>query len=227
MREILPYSSKMIRLSTLAVQGAALAAAWAIWKPLMQGLLPLALVYVLAAWIVAAGITLGTYLAVSVAPLSNLLAASWEDSPVAMWLVPGALLVASRPPLGAAAGLALVVNSTWLLASSRAPRGESIPARRRVRMKSGPLLFSYQQQPGYFSLAVLMTMVGALMLQAGIYALTAAGCHFVRSRDSHLDRDGGDAWRHGCERWSQCAVLGAKHCSDHSVDDHGDGCADT
>lgn len=163
--------SKMIRLSTLAVQGAAFVAAWGIWKPSAQVLLPLALVYVLATWIVAGGITLGTYLAVSLAPLSDLLAASWEDSAVAMWLVPGALLVASRSQLGAAAGLALVVNSTRLLASSRAPKGESIPARRRAGLKSGPLLFRYQQQPEYFSRAVIITMLGALVLQVGIYAL--------------------------------------------------------
>ena len=163
--------SQTIRLSTLAVQGAALAAAWAIWKPPAQGLLPLALVYVLATWMVAGGITFGTYLAVSLAPLSDLLAASWEDSAAAMWLVPGALLVASRAQLGAAAGLALVVNSMRLLASSRAPEGESIPVRRRTGLKSGPLLFSYQQQPEYFSRAVIITMLGALALQAGIYAL--------------------------------------------------------
>jgi hypothetical protein len=105
------------------------------------------------------------------APLSGLLAASWEDSAAAMWLVPGALLVASRSPLGVAAGLVLVVNSTRLLASSRAPKGESLPVRRRARLKSGPLLFSYQQQPENFSRAVIVTMLGALVLQAGIYAL--------------------------------------------------------
>jgi hypothetical protein len=79
----------------LLVQSAALVAGWAIWAPVGLGQLPLALFYVLSVWVVAGGILLGTYLAFSLSPLSDLLLEAWRASSNAMWLVPGALLVRS------------------------------------------------------------------------------------------------------------------------------------
>src|ERR1035441_5500352 len=95
-RKILPYGTRAIRLSILAVQTASLVAAWTIWNPKETGLLRPALVYVVAMWIVTGGITLWIYLAFSWAPFPDLLAASLRSSASAMWLVPGAPLLASR-----------------------------------------------------------------------------------------------------------------------------------
>jgi len=138
-----------------------------------MGLLRPALVYVLAMWIVAEGITLWIYLAFSLAPFPDLLAASLRSSASAMWLVPGALLLASRWQLEVAAGVAAVIGSTLLLASSRVPKGETIAKRRRhAHTESEPLLFRYQpDQPMYFSRQTVPTILGALALQTGIYAL--------------------------------------------------------
>jgi hypothetical protein len=93
-REMFRYGSKASRLLILAVQSMALVAGWAIWAPAALGQLRLALVYVLAVWILAGGITLWMYVAFSMAPFSDLLAASLRASESAMWLVPGALLLA-------------------------------------------------------------------------------------------------------------------------------------
>jgi hypothetical protein len=156
----------------LSLQVLALVAVWAVWNPPGLVLLRLALVYVLAAWIAAGGTTLWIYLAFSLAPFADLLAASGEASAAAMWLVPGMLLLASRSSLAVAAGLAAVINSTRLLASSRAPKGETIAARRRAHIHSAPPLFRYQaQQPAHFPRETAFTMFGALALQAGVCAL--------------------------------------------------------
>ena len=162
-----------MRLLILAMQCAALVAAWTIWNPKETGLLRPALVYVLAMWIVAGGITLWIHLAFSWAPFSELLAASLRSSATAMWLVPGALLLASRSQLAVALGVAAVIGSTLLLASSRVPKGETIAKRRRhAHTDSEPRLFRYQpEQPMYFSRQTAPTIFGALALQTGIYAL--------------------------------------------------------
>jgi len=156
----------------LAVQSTALVATWTIWKPSGLGLLRLALVYVLALWIVAEAITLWMYVAFSMAPFRDLLAGSLRASANAMWLVPGALLLATRSPVAAAVGLAAVINSARLLALSRAPKGGTIAARQRAARESEPLLFGYQlAQPVYFSRGTVPTILGALALQTGFYAL--------------------------------------------------------
>jgi hypothetical protein len=69
-------------------------------------------------------------------------------------------------------GLAAVVNSTRLLALSRAPKEETIAARRRDARESEPLLFRYQpEQPVYFSRETVPAMLGALAIETGVYAL--------------------------------------------------------
>jgi hypothetical protein len=160
------------RLLALAVQSAILIAVLAIWNPPWRGLLSLALAYVLAVWIVAEGITLWMYLAFSLEPFSDLVAASLRASAIAMWLVPGVLLMASRSQLAVSVGLAAVINSACLLASSRAPGGGTFPTRRPAAKGSEPLLFRYQSKRAvYFSWETAPTILGALVLQMGIYAL--------------------------------------------------------
>jgi hypothetical protein len=173
MHEVFQYGSKASRQLTLLVQSAALVAGWALWAPAGLGELRLALVYVLAVWIVAGGVTLGTYLAFSVAPFSELLVEAWLASANAMWLVPGALLLASRWPVAVAVGLAVVVNSTRLLVSSRPPKGEGIVRKRRAAGNpEPPRLFRYQPaQAVFFSKETVPPMLGALVLYTGVYAL--------------------------------------------------------
>jgi hypothetical protein len=169
--EMFRHGSTAVRLLILVVQSAALVAGWAIWGPAGLGQLQLALFYVLSVWIVAGGITFGAYLAFSLAPLSDLLAEAWRASANAMWLVPGALLLAARWPVAVAAGLVALINSTRLLVLSRAPKGQAIVGR-RAATESGPRLFRYQSaQPVLFSRERLPTMLGALALQTGVYAL--------------------------------------------------------
>ena len=161
-----------IRLLMLVSQGACLVAGWVIWAPAGLGQLQLALVYVLAVWVVFGGITFGAYLAFSLARLPDLLAEAWLASANATWLVPGALLLAARSPVAVACGVAVVINSTRLLMLSRAPKGETIEAHRRVARDSEPPLFRYQPaQPVFFSRETVPTVFGALALQTGVYAL--------------------------------------------------------
>ena len=166
--EIFHHGSKATRLVIMAVQSTALVAVWAIWDRAGLGLHALAIVYVLAVWTVAEWITLWLYVAFSLAPLSDLLAASLRTSASAMWLVPGALLLAARSPVAAAMGLWAVINSTRVLALSRAPKGETA-ARRRGSRESAHLLFRYQRE--YSSRERIPSILGALALQTGVYAL--------------------------------------------------------
>ena len=102
------------------------------------------------------------------APLSDLLAASLRASASAMWLVPGALLLAARSPVAVAVGLTAVIYSTRLLVLSRAPEGELVTAKRRAARESEPPLFRYQPES---SRKTVPTMLGAMALQTGVYAL--------------------------------------------------------
>ena len=164
--------SKVTRLLILVAQTAALVAGWVIWAPAGLGQLPLALVYVLAVWAVAGVITFGTYLAFSLAPLPAVLSGAWLASANAMWLVPGVLLLAARSPVAVALGLVAVINSTRLLVLNRAPEGPTLEATLRSRKDSEPRLFRYQPaQPVFFSRGTVSTMLGALALQTGVYAL--------------------------------------------------------
>jgi hypothetical protein len=165
--------SRAGRLFILAVQSAVLVAGWAIWGSAGLGQVHLALYYVLSAWVVVGGITLGRYVAFSLAPLADLLSEAWRASANGMWLVPGTLLLADRSPIAVVAGLALVIHSTRLLVLSRAPEGQAIIARRRAARESGPRLFGYQTaQPVLFSRERLPAMLGALALETGAFALT-------------------------------------------------------
>jgi hypothetical protein len=137
------------------------------------GPLRLALLYVLSMWIVAGGIILGIYLARSQASSSDLLAAAARVSASAMWLVPGALLLASRSQLAVGAGLLAVIGSTRMLAARLFPPGVAIRKRRRIRRETEPLLFRYQSEPrAYIWRQAGPAFLATLALQTGIYALS-------------------------------------------------------
>ena len=177
--DVFGYGSKAVRTLILTLQMAMLAAAWALFHPAGTGLLGWALLYVFLVWTVAGGITFGSYLAVSMAPFSDLLTASLGASANAMWLVPGVLALTTRSPLVAAIGVAVVINSTRLLVLNRPPKGKKLPVRRRhhrmeEREPEEAPLFGYQpEQTLSFSPEMLPGVAGALALQAGLYALAA------------------------------------------------------
>jgi hypothetical protein len=165
--------SKVTPLLLPALYSAVLVTTWAIRGLAEPGLLRLAFLYVLAMWIVAGGITLWIYLALSLASFSDLLAAAARASASAMWLVPGALLLASRSQLAVGAGLVAVIISTRLLASRLVPPGTTIRSRRRARRKTEPLLFRSQSEPRAYVLREAgPAILGTLALQTGIYALS-------------------------------------------------------
>jgi hypothetical protein len=81
-----------------------------------------ALMYVLVAWLVAAGIILLIYLAISVADFHQVL---WEAVGVAVhatWLIPAVLLVSTGSPLAVLAGVGLISIAVRLLISGHIPQ---------------------------------------------------------------------------------------------------------
>ncbi len=168
------YGSKSTRVLILVSQLAALAAAWTLLHPERTGVIKLALLYVLAVWAVSAVITFGSYLATSMAPLSDLLAVAARASSNAMWFVPGMLALTTRFPWLQAIGVAAIINTTRLLALNRPPRGKRAPVRRYRKSveedEEVEPVFQTRATPG-FSPETLPAMAGGLALQAGIYAL--------------------------------------------------------
>ncbi|MEO8592359.1 MAG: hypothetical protein ABI759_03480 [Candidatus Solibacter sp.] len=156
----------------LLVQISVLIAIWAGWGLPSAKFLGLALVYVLVVWTVAEGIMLFGYAAFSLAPFSDLLVDSLRASAVAMWFVPGLLLLGSGSRLAMFAGVAAVFTSARLLASSRAPKWEMIPVKQPPQQSHG-MLFGYpEKQSGFFSRRTVPTICAALALQAGVYSLS-------------------------------------------------------
>jgi len=175
-------SGAVSRWVVLSVQFALLLAVAAIWGPPSARLLGLALVYVLAVWIAAGGLMLFAYAAFSLAAISDLFLPAFGASLVAMWLVPGLLLLASHSYAGKFAGIAAIVISSRLLAASRPPRAENLLARQPAARQAPDLLFRYPQQKSDFWRRTAPAITGALALQFGLYelpggrpSLTAAG----------------------------------------------------
>jgi|SRR5271157_478357 len=134
-------------------------------------LLPTALLSVLLAWALAAGITVWVYAAVSLADIGALFFAAARASAPAMWLPPAMLLVTS-PWVGARlAGVLLVANTVRLLFSRRPP-GTRLRSRRRASHRAPvPIYLHSDPQPLLFWRETLPPVLGALAFQAGLYAL--------------------------------------------------------
>ena len=172
-RVIQQFRSNVTPLLLPALYGAALVTTWAIVGLPEPGLLKLALLYVLSMWIVVGAITLWIYLARSLASFSALLAAAARASASAVWLVPGALLLAFRSPLAVGAGLVAVIAGTGLLAARLVPPGARIRSRRRIRRNTEAILFRFQSAPPAYVLRQAgPAFVGTLALQTGVYALS-------------------------------------------------------
>src|SRR5437870_3166608 len=105
--------------------------AWLIWwkwipwqagRAAPGGLIGQALFFVLFSWACATGITLASFLAVSVDDLGDLFFAAVFASAPAMWLAPALLFLSTLNPLWMAVGLLLIANTVRLLVSCRAPQ---------------------------------------------------------------------------------------------------------
>jgi hypothetical protein len=94
------------------------------------------LLYVLMAWLVAAGIVLLIYLAISVADFHQVL---WEAVGVAVhatWLIPALLLVSTGSPLAVLAGVGLISIAVRLLLSGHIPQKGNL-VRRSPQIQEG------------------------------------------------------------------------------------------
>jgi hypothetical protein len=145
-------------------------------EPGMPWLIGSALVAVLLAWGLAAGITFWVYTAVSLAGFRDLLVAAVRASAPAMWFPPAMLLV-TAPQAGARlAGILLAANTARLLVSGRPP-GE--------RLRAG------EAAPG----SALTPFLGAFAFQAGLCALWL-----------EYPRSSAACFATGAAIWTRCSI---------------------
>jgi hypothetical protein len=129
-----------------------------------------ALLDVMASWLVAAGVILLIYLAVSVADFRDVFMETICLAVHATWLIPAILLISKRSPLPAAAGILLIANAVRLLFSGHIPqKGEN--------RRPGASLRELQPW-GILGAVTLQLGISALCLDhpflaAGLIALTA------------------------------------------------------
>ena len=156
-----------------AAQWVALAAVCVARPPWITGLARLSLLYVAVAWIAVGLPLLGWYASSSMARFSQILRAAMRTAAGAMWLVPGVLLLASPKGVLVALGVAVVMFSARTVALGRVPQGEAIPRRkRRHRRAQVPVeVGSMVQRQSHFARETGPSMLAALALQAGLYAL--------------------------------------------------------
>jgi hypothetical protein len=154
-----------------------------------------ALVPVLLAWGLAAGITLFVYTAVSLADFGDLLAAAARASAPAMWL-PAAMLLVTAPQTGVrVAGVLLVANTVRLLFSRRPP-GERLRAGRPANQRASLPFYLYSdRQPLLFWSETLPPVLGAFAFQAGLYALWVA-----------YPRSAAACFAFGAAIWTRCSI---------------------
>lgn len=128
-----------------------------------------ALTLVLAAWLVAAAIAFGVFLATSYDRLTDVARAAFRAAVPAMWLVPAALLAASSSKAAAGIGLLLLGNAVRLLFSTRPPHKVAAPSARKLVPKATLLL------EDTFAQETLPVIAGAVLLQVGIAAALLGG----------------------------------------------------
>jgi hypothetical protein len=93
-----------------------------------------ALLDVMASWLVAGGVILLIYLAVSVADFRDVFMETICLAVHATWLIPAILLISKRSPLPATAGILLIANAVRLLFSGHIPqKGENRRPGSRLR----------------------------------------------------------------------------------------------
>jgi hypothetical protein len=134
-----------------------------------------AVLFVLAAWVIAGFLTFFAFLAVSLDDLGDVAWTAIRGSAPAMWIVPAAMLLQFPERAAAWAALALLAGAVCLLAAQRAPRRISAYA-----VEAAPALPMFQlPRPRRGSL--FPVVLGAVALQVGLacsyadYRIAAAG----------------------------------------------------
>jgi len=131
-----------------------------------------AVVYMLAAWICAFGVTLWAFLAVSLDRFQDLFTAAVSGSIHAMWFVPG-MLLASAPvtPLAAGGGLLMMANAARLLVANPPPQKRMLS---RQAVRGAYRLFGDSVVLGEFvARDTCPALTGAFLIQAGWFGAWA------------------------------------------------------
>lgn len=121
-----------------------------------------AVLFVLAAWVVTAFLTMVAFLTVSLDDLGDVVWAAVRGSAPAMWIAPAVLLLAFPNRAAECAALVLIAAAVSLLAGQRAPR--RLAAEDVSTDPSPPLFQQPRPQRGYLFPVIL----GALALQVGL-----------------------------------------------------------
>ena len=128
-----------------------------------------ALTLVLAAWLVAAAIAFGVFMATSYDRLNDVARAAFRAAVPAMWLAPAVLLATSSSKAAVAFGLLILANAVRLLFSARPPHKVAAPSARRPVPRATLLL------EDAFAHETLPVIAGAVLLQVGITAALLGG----------------------------------------------------
>jgi hypothetical protein len=136
-----------------------------------------ALLYVLAAWLVAAGMILLIYLAISVADFHRVF---WEAVGAAVhatWLIPAVLLVSTGAPLAVLAGVGLISIAIRFLISGHIPqKGNLVRRAPQIReVQKWGILGAMLFQLGVAALLVDKPYLAAVFGAVSVTIWTAAG----------------------------------------------------
>ena len=165
----------------LLLQGVAQAGAiWLLaaeWAPLNAGESPLRLIggaflYMLLTWACAFGMTLWTYVVISLDDLFDLAIAALRASVYATWFVPAMLLVMPPAvPVVVALGIVIMVNAARLVVANPPPQRRLLSRR---ALKAGHRLFGESAvKRGFLSKDTSPALLGAFCLQLGSFAVWA------------------------------------------------------
>jgi len=138
------------------------------------------LLYAGGTWLVAAGLTLGAFLAVSVDDLRDVAKAAAIGAIPGLWVAPGILLLDHEGALSTGIGLILIGAAVAFLLGQRAPhRLRQRPVREH---RPEPVLFGDASLPSGLPGVLLFEVLGTLSVQAAIWlaynrhSYSAAGC---------------------------------------------------
>jgi hypothetical protein len=128
-----------------------------------------AILYVTAAWAIAAGVTFLAFLAVSLDDIGDVAWTAIRGSAPAMWFAPSLLLLASRNRWAETAGMALIASAACLLAAQRAPRRQVALDVSEVQSTSHAMFRDPGIQQTWLQGSLFLVTLGALALQIGLW----------------------------------------------------------
>jgi hypothetical protein len=168
-----PVSGRLLLLQ-LALFAAILWLTLSEWAPLTASDSPVRLLlstsfFMLLAWAGAFGMTLWTYMAISLDDFFDLLGAAMRGSVHAVWIVPAMLMVMTPAlPAVVALGILLIVNTARMLVANPPPQRRL--ASRQALRSTHRLFGEARVKGGMISKETSPCLLGALALQAGLFA---------------------------------------------------------